>query len=186
MAFERLEREVHRKVFFAGNPSSLNLKSKLYLKSTTWIPPQPPAQVNLRLNLFEREIRKLFSRRTARSNFTHFQEKIFTKLRANDQIVIANADKNLGPTAVELPRYIKDALTHLTDSTTYKILPESQALDEATALRQTILDWINTHRKVLEDNAVEYIRTKLNECKDDPFGYFYLLYKLSTNFIRLL
>ena len=80
-AFERLEREVHRKVFFSGSPSDFDLasKSKLYVKST-WIPPLPPPIVNTRLYQFQIILRRLFYKRKGRSNFTHFQEKIFRKL----------------------------------------------------------------------------------------------------------
>ncbi|KAL7525089.1 hypothetical protein ACHAWF_003257, partial [Thalassiosira exigua] len=42
---------------------------------------------------------------------------------------------------IELHRYIKDALKHLTDATTYQIISEEQARQEVRELRQAIYNW---------------------------------------------
>ena len=59
----------------------------------------------------------------------------------NDQIVFALADKGLGPVVIQLERYIKDGLKHLQDASTYKIIPEDQALAENDILRKEIYAW---------------------------------------------
>ena len=97
---------------------------------------------------------------------------------ADDQLVIALADKNLGPVGVELTRYIRDALVHLSDRTTYAIIPEERALREAEQLSDEISNWIDSYRGYLGIDAPRYLRKKLSETADEPFGYFYLLYKL--------
>ena len=43
----------------------------------------------------------------------------------------ALADKGLGSVAIELERYIQDALKHLLDKDTYEVVPEEQALEDA-------------------------------------------------------
>ncbi|KAL7524310.1 hypothetical protein ACHAXR_000518, partial [Thalassiosira sp. AJA248-18] len=45
-------------------------------------------------------------------------------------------------------------------------------------LKKDIFSWTIEHRQVLSGQAVGYIRKKLDETIDDPFGYFYLLIKL--------
>ena len=45
-------------------------------------------------------------------------------------------------------------------------------------MHHTILAWLSEHSSSLEPNHVEYLETKLEETSSDPFGYFYLLYKL--------
>ena len=87
-----------------------------------------------------------------------------------DHIIFAQADKNLGPVAVELPRDIKDGLTHLLDNTT-----ESKVLAELEALFHKIQEWTVTFRRFLNNDIVDYIRNKLNTSRVESFGYFYLL-----------
>ena len=141
-SFERFQRDLHLKVFFADSDDQFFLpKSKLYFRSN-WIPPLPPPKVDSRLVSFESKLRQLFYRKkNARSNFTTFQTHIFRKILDNDQIVFALADKGLGPVAIELERYIKDGLKHLQDASTYEIIPESQALAENDKLRKEIYTW---------------------------------------------
>ena len=126
-AFERLDRDLSLKVFFASGTILGLSKSKLYVKST-FCPPQTPLKVNSRLQSFELELRKVFCQRKGSSNFTNFQSKLFERLRVNNQIVHALADKGLGPVAIELERYIQDALKHLLDKDNYEIVPGEQAL----------------------------------------------------------
>ena len=111
-------------------------------------------------------------------NLSVFQQNLLKKLQLNDQVVFAQADKNLGPVAIELPRYITDGLKHLNDATTYVFLSEAQALTEITELKTEIYSWTVKWRQLLDDDAVFYIRDKLEEAENDPFGYFYLLYKI--------
>ena len=67
-------------------------------------------------------MRKIFGLRPRlKSNFTSYQERCFENLSWDLDIVFATADKNLGPVAVTLERYIKDELPHLQDESTYEI-----------------------------------------------------------------
>ena len=177
-AFERFERMVNLKDFFAGSgPSDFDRKSKLYVRSN-FRPGKTSSVVNSRLYRFEIELRRLFYKRRGRSNLTPFQNRLLSKLQANDSVVIAQADKNLGPVAVALDRYIKDALAHLQDKSTYTIISEEQAQAEAKDLRQAITDWAHEYHDCLTPDQAKYLRVKLEDTKADPFGYFYLLYKL--------
>ena len=83
---------------------------------------------------------KKFNRRKAASSLFPYQEEILDHLRQNHGIVIANSNKGLGPCAVELERYIQDALVHLLDRKTYIILSEEEALNEAERLGEEIRD----------------------------------------------
>jgi hypothetical protein len=44
--------------------------------------------------------------------------------------------------------------------------------------RTSIIQWTRKHTRSLSKSTRTYIRKKLQETKKDPFGYFYLLYKL--------
>ena len=72
---------------------------------------------------------------------------------------------------VDVPRYIKDALVHLSNTETYQIISEEQGKRDIIDLKWEIFAWTIDHRRVLSKTVVAYIRKKLD-------GYFYLLYKL--------
>ena len=81
-------------------------------------------------------------------------------------------------------QYIPDGLKHLRDTSTYLRLSESQALEEDSQLRQDIKDWISEFSSSLHKDHISYIEAKLKESEKEPFGYFYLLYKLHKKPIK--
>ena len=157
VSYERLERDLSWKVFHAGDDSpNFNSKSKLYVKSH-FRPTITNVEIDSRLYRFSIELRRLFYKRSGRTNFTPFQERLFEKLRADDSIVFAQADKNLGPAAVKLVRYIEDGLVHLRDAKTYKILSEEEALSEVKELKIAILDWTRRWQHTITKEAYKFI-----------------------------
>ena len=93
-------------------------------------------------------------------------------------MIFASADENLGYVAVPLSKYIVDGLLHFRDDTTYQILSSKDVSQQDTDLRKAIQEWLVTWYRQSDTGAVAYIRKKLEETKDYPFGQFYLLYKL--------
>ena len=73
-----------------------------------------------------------------------------------------------------------DALTHLNNNSVYEYLTEAEAQAEAKRLYYEIHSWtvIARKKKALDDNEVKYIRKHTSQNAKDPFGYFYLLYKV--------
>ena len=177
-SFDRLERDIGLKVHFAGDESELP-KTKLYLKST-WHPPMPPLEIDMRLSNFGAELKKIIFRRRGKPNLNSFQRQLIARLEADDSTIYCNSDKGLGPVGVKLKWYIKQGLKHLTDQTNYQIISEQQAYSEVAELKREIYRWTIRHRasKAVTDTQVKYIRKKLDETIEDPFGYFYLLIKL--------
>ena len=129
-AFGRLERDLNLKVYFAGGDLLESSTSKIYVKSTLR-PPQPPLKINSCLQSFELELRKVFCQKKGSSNFTNFQSKLSESIQANDSIVHVLVDKGSGPVAIELERYIQDALKHLLTKNTNEVVLEEQALQDA-------------------------------------------------------
>ena len=85
-------------------------------------------------------------------------------MRKDDTHVKARTDKGLGPVVVEVLRYKKDALVHLTDTTTYEIISEDQGHQEIQELKKTIFKWTMDNRLCLSKSEVNYIRKKLDDC----------------------
>ena len=123
-------------------------------------------------------LRSLFYRRTGKQNLTPHQQKLLKSLQDKESVVIANADKNLGPVGIDIEHYIKLGLDHLLDASTYELLTEDKAKQEIDALWQDIYSWTVRHRSSLPDDTVHFIRDHLDKALEDPLGYFYLLIKL--------
>jgi hypothetical protein len=101
-----------------------------------------------------------------------------SSIQENQFVIIAQADKNLGPVGIDVGDYIKLGLEHLPDTLTYKILMEAQAMRDIQELGEKIYSRTICHCRSLSDNVVTYIRIHLQDAADDPLGYFYLPIKL--------
>ena len=79
-----------------------------------------------------------------------------------------------------------DALSHLNDAATYAVLSELEANAEANRLEGEIYQWTVKGRKKghLSLMEVKYIRQHTSKNADDPFGYFYLLYKVHKKILK--
>jgi hypothetical protein len=145
---------------------------------SVWRPPLPPQQVDYRINNFLKGLRGLFHQRTGKQNLTPHQRQLLAHLQKNESVIIANADKNLGPVSIDSEQYIKLGLDHLLDSSTYKLLTNDQANQDIDVLWQDIYDWTIRHRSSIPDDTINFIRSHLDKAMSEPLGYFYLLIKL--------
>ena len=189
----RFKRDMYLKSYFAGppDPRQERKRSKLYLKSK-WTPKSAPSQVDSRLFKFTEEISEQFKAVSATSNLLPHELKLLSELISNENIVIAQADKGLGPCAVTLEQYIRDGLKHLGDKRNYDILNEEAARSLLYNISEEITRWLNEFEPQREgekirragaggvnENDANYIRVKLAESwASDPFAYFYLTYKV--------
>jgi hypothetical protein len=173
------------KVFFANKDYTSEKdeepieKMRINSKRT---PDQPPFKITQRLGNFESAILCIFKPKNGKSNLTKFQAQILQEICGNDNIIIAHANKNLGPIGVNTEKYIHWALDkHLLDTTTY--VQESEELAQAAAsnLFKEIYHWTQKHYKLCEyltKVSVNYIQYWIQKNRSDPFGYFYLTIKI--------
>jgi hypothetical protein len=162
------------------------VESKIYLKSTK-TPFVLSPLVDKRCNVFEPGLLKFFNHNLTlrvERNLSNYQELIFKRLRDLTSVIFANADKNVRPVAVLLTKYIEDRLIHLQNTTTHIILSQADAKSEDTELRKQMHKWTCKWRKPRNDENISDICHKLQESENDPFGYFYLLYKLHNNPVK--
>jgi hypothetical protein len=171
-----IERDIGLKTFFARQNDG-NAPSKLRAKSN-WCPPLPPRAFGIQVNSFLTKVRGLFTKWRGKQNLTPHQQQLLSSIQENQSVIIAQADKNLGPVGIDVEDYIKLGLEHLLNILTYKILTEAQAARDIQELQEEIYSWTICHRCSLSDNVVNFIRKHLNDAADNPLGYFYLLIKL--------
>lgn len=185
-SFERLTRDTHLKVFFAqdgitGEDIRISNEQlpKLYIKSDWKVPPQYiPFEVDRRLSAFKKALAPQFIGRPGQPNLRPYQRKTLRTIRKDEEVIVANADKGLGTCTVKYGQYVGDALVHLKNEDTYEQLTEAEALAAADNTCTMIVEWCKKHRnKGVTVNDVKYIKKSLSANKD-PFGYFYLTYKI--------
>ena len=108
---QRLRRDMYLRAHFATgsiddekeSEEEATNRSKMYIKSD-WKPPSDPSngQIDSRLCEFMDQLCKVFKSKNHLSNLRPHELEILSKLMADDLIVIALADKGLGPCAVTL------------------------------------------------------------------------------------
>ena len=154
-SLNRIERDISLKTFFAGQDNGDNYPT-LRAKSI-WQPPLPPGRIGLRVTLFIKNLQGLFARRRSAKNLTPQQRCLLADMCENKTILIASADKNLGPVGIETEQYIKLGLDHLLDTSTYKLLTKREAHQDALELNAEIYDWTVRNRKALTDDETHFI-----------------------------
>ena len=94
------------------------------------------------------------------------------------RMIIVNTHKGLGPGGQLLSDYTKDAINnHLGDPQIYARLTKQEATASAIHIRHEIACWISKYNHSIPKNVKAFLRHHLKE-NVDPFGYFYLLYKI--------
>ena len=158
------------KIHFAEDDEDNKPYEKLRVKST-WKPDQPPFEICQHLGNFECAMQRQFIPNCGKSNLTKFQAGILEKMCKNKSVIIAHADKNLGPVGVDAEQYIRWGLEeHLLDPTTYQLISEEDARIAANELYKTS-DHLTQHSR-------SFIRQKICKAASDPFGYFYFTIKI--------
>jgi hypothetical protein len=156
------------------NPNNPKMYSSSY-----WIPPNlfTPVYLRERMSAFKAALKSQYKPRRCRNNLVPHQQHALNSLRNQDEFLIVQCDTKLGPAIIEKQEYIQLALTHLTNTTTYRRLNPLKATMYLGQIRQTITSWINHNKTILTKNEETYLNRSLAQCID-PFGAFYLLMKV--------
>jgi len=105
-------------------------KAELYTPNDEWSPSEPINEELLsRSTGFNFNIRRIFggTRRKAHSNLLPTQEAALRWLQLHPEIVVFNADKNLGPCIMEREEYLRYTWKdHLSDANTYQRLSQEK------------------------------------------------------------
>jgi hypothetical protein len=77
-------------------------------------------------------------KRQGKQNLNPHQQLLLSSIQENQSVIIAQADKNLGPVEIDVKDYIKLGLEYLLDTSTYKMLTEAQAEGDIQVLGKEI------------------------------------------------
>jgi hypothetical protein len=121
-AIKQFDHDFYLRVFFADdNNTSDNEEPIKKLRVTSkWMPDQPPFKITQQLGNFKGAIQWNFCPKCRKSNLTKLQARILQEISSNKHVIIAHADKNLGPVGINTEIYICWALDkHLLDTNNY-------------------------------------------------------------------
>jgi len=106
----------------------------------------PTAAVR-RFNNFRTHTTSLFKKRSVPSNLLHHQHLALRHLQLQNEFLIIQCDKNLGPAIIEYTKYVQRALSdHLTKRDTYRQLSNIVARKYVTRIDGLILQWLKKYR----------------------------------------
>ena len=182
-SFERFERDIKVKSFFAGGPRIFddeeNGPSKLYVKSE-WIPPREslPKEFYRRLEAFRAQLLPSFTARVCETNLSPPQMRLLRSFMEDHDIITVNTDKGLGIGRIEYDQYVIDAFeNHFNDTATYECISSAEADADAIRITSCINEWLVEYGDVIGKSKVDYISSHLDKCRH-PFPFFYQLYKI--------
>lgn len=159
---------------FSGAPESKPIE--LYSPNTEWVPNEPLSKIILqRRRNFEFKIRHLFALRNKiknQQNLLPNQTAALQWLIDNNQIIVLNADKNLGPVVMEREKYIKFAYhDHLYDKNTYLQLTEDEANRRMNATAKDIFTFTEIFKDLDPNDAIWINRTTTANLSKPSFMY---------------
>jgi hypothetical protein len=104
--FVRFGRELTVKFFMADHEDDGTYNPDLYVKSR-WTPPpwKIPLKITRTLHSFKAAVRKLVTKKRSPSNLLLNQKKALNYLRNQQDFLVVQCDKNLGPAIIERDKY---------------------------------------------------------------------------------
>jgi hypothetical protein len=129
-----------------------------------------PPRDNKETIFFQGSGKKLVKTKQSPRNLLLHQKKAINYLRNQQDFLVVQCDKNLGPAIIEHDEYIKLAFRdHLNDTLTYRRLSPIDATIYARYIHTTFKAWIEKYNRVLTRNEAKFLRRHLRE-NTDPFG----------------
>jgi len=176
----RLKRDLAIRCYFASNSfeNDPDYNPRMHWKST-WNPPTENRSTFFHVASLRVHLKKLFKRRKkCPPNLLPHQQRTLNNLRAQNDLLIVNCDKNLGPAIIEKNRYTTAALEdHLLDNSTYLFIRPEEREVHTLRLKYLLREWLFKFKSYLNKNEIKFLRKSLEENKD-PLPQFYLTYKV--------
>ena len=175
----RFSKNMKLKVFYAGetdDPEHYN--PKMYVQGN-WVPQdwEIPPIIRHRITTFKAKMEPLFTRRFGRNNLLHHHRRALRMLKNQDDFVVINCDKNMGPAILETSVYVERAITHLSDTSTYERLTAVQADGFKNKITNKLQQWLKEFSKDCTKGEQKFLRQHLKD-NITPFPHFYLLAKV--------
>ena len=165
---EKLRRDVRIKYMIKESPEDQSFNHKLYVKNKTWQPPHASPEIEIRLNQFHtlltNEINNKIQNHKRSTNITNIQSNAIKHLRSNEDFIIVNTDKNLGPAILRRKDYIAKIYDeHLSDKDTYEQTTEEIMTNKLNEIKQHVKDLLIQFQDSIAHSDLIYLRRSLHQ-----------------------
>ena len=185
---ERLKNDVRRTYFFKHNPPpdddphDTKYIPELYLSAEWKAPIIADKSIENSLSLFESTVSKARGQynKNHPANLTPSQFKLIDKFKSHDDVIIIEADKNLGGSILCRDTYISRGISeHLGNTNVYKPLTKREATTRNNVLRNKVKAYISRWRglRVLTKAETVYLQRSI-EYNPDAFARFRMSLKI--------
>eukprot|EP00957_Ditylum_brightwellii_P178817 13621099-Ditylum_brightwellii.AAC.1 len=166
----RFRRNLLVKGYYAGQelPANNNFNKKMYIAST-WEPPPwtIPWQIDQRTSDFETDVQQLYTKKQAPPNLLPTQLNTLSLLQKNNDILVVQCDKNLGPTIIKTKTYIKKVLDdHLHGIKTYRQVPQEAIQYSKNKLLSLMKGWMLKYDVELNHNEKKNFKSTIKHNKN--------------------
>lgn len=191
--FADYDRRVRIKAFFLDKPQTPMPEFYAPNRASTFDPDATPELQNyldhVQARLHSSIDANYAKTRTPRYNPVWLRSTL-QELKDNKDIIVTNADKNMGVAVVKTVDYISEAQRQLSDRSTYKLVDKFSLSERWNSLRVILIrfgffryhddtgTYVN-HDEGSEERMIVNYLTQLQGCSElRPFGLFYLLMKV--------
>lgn len=196
--FSDFERRVRIKAFFDEQEASSSSDERFIIKyrQSLWSPPLAQGEVKAYLNNARSRLEESLEHIHVRSPKFNppWLRKTLQELRENKDIIITEADKNMGTAIVRTEDYISEALRQLSDPNTYElierfslsahwhqlqdILVKHEFLEFKLETGYKFLDGKTNPEAPTRNQIAKYLLQLRHHSELRPFAVFYLLMKV--------
>ena len=177
----RLIRHMKLHAYYKG-ADTMKQKSKkdmkIYVRST-WTPKEwmIPGETTYRGHKFFNQLSELFRKKRGRNNLLPLQRRALNHLRKQDQVIVVQCDKNMGPAIIERRRYIKIVLEHLSQRRYYEQLNYGDIQQHTTEIVDKLKGWTDKYIMELTEPQRKYMMQSTEE-EMRSLPYFYVMMKI--------
>ena len=112
------------------------------------------------------------------------QRRALAYLQKQDNIIIAQCDKNMGPATIERERYIRMVLDHLSQDKYYMKLNFNEHDRHVRNISTKLEDWTQKYAKDLSEPQRKYLMEQ-SELENTTLPYFYATIKVHKDELGL-
>ena len=171
-SFSRLRDDVRTRYHISSsggsddNSDNPSYDPKLYVKNLEWCPDPASRDIEAAMDMFETSINKEIASHAPgfQPNLLKYELRLLQSIRNNQDLVILQTDKNLGPAVWERSEYIKQTLNeHLLDPTTYQQLTHGAAMTRVDYTKHLVNSHYNKFWYDLKDFERSYFTRTMEQ-----------------------
>ena len=175
----QMAKSIRTRHFLTTNGTTENntYEKQIYIKNTSWNPPQAPLHIEDKITQFDKTLKLLHQQLNEKhkhkklTNLTPFQVKTLKELKSNKDITIKPTDKNLGPAVLDTSHYINQVMKEHLLTPAYRQLSHLEVTRTTDNIKATLKKLIQTNLQLLSKAELTYFERSLRTYHRLPIFY---------------